>query len=368
MKNRKKWLCMAACAVLMLSAALSGCSSPKADTPKTDESTAQTPAGGAETEGTTSGSETARDNEPASGKEPLTIGYTVQSMENAYFVSIVEGMEAAAKEQNIKLIVADAAADASKHVSQIEDFISQQVDAIIISPVDQQAPADAVKKAQEAGIPVISLDQEVEGSDAFFGISEEEYGRMGGQIAGNWLNEKEADGTIDDVLDSDGKIEVVVVRYDPISSVILRADGLKKGLEETYTGDKEIVYVSEQNAADAAQGFELAETALTANPEVSVFICINDSSALGVYESCLTHKEHTPENTCIVGLDALPEALKLVSQDTMYKGTVDIQPSQKGAQVFDIVRDVLANGPIEEQIVYDMSSVTKENIGDYTIE
>lgn len=303
----------------------------------------------------------------AAEEEPLTIGYTVQSMENAYFVSIVEGMEAAAKEQNINLIVADAAADASKHVSQIEDFISQQVDAIIISPVDQQAPADAVKKAQEAGIPVISLDQQVAGSDAFFGISEEEYGRMGGIIAGNWLNEKEADGSIADIVNEDGQIEVVVVRYDPISSVILRADGLKMGLEETYTGDKEIVYVLEQNAAAADEGFNVAETALITNPGVDVFICINDSSALGVYESCLMHKEHTPENTCIVGLDALPEALKLVSQDTMYKGTVDIQPAKKGAEVFEIVRDVLANGPIEEQIVYNMASVTMENIGDYDI-
>ena len=255
MKNRNKWLCMAICAALMLGTVLSGCSAPKEEKSQPDQTTAQTAAGETKEEGTAAGAATTQ----ADSNEPLTIGYTVQSMENAYFVSIVEGMEAAAKEQNIKLIVADAAADASKHVSQIEDFISQQVDAIIISPVDQQAPADAVKKAQEAGIPVISLDQKVEGSDAFFGISEEEYGRMGGQIAGNWLNEKEADGTIDDVLDSDGKIEVVVVRYDPISSVILRADGLKKGLEETYTGDKEIVYVYEQNAADAAQGFEKSE-------------------------------------------------------------------------------------------------------------
>lgn len=300
--------------------------------------------------------------------KPLTIGYSVQSMENAYFVSIVEGMEAAAKEQNIKLIVADAAADASKHSSQIDDFISQQVDAIIISPVDQLAPADAVKKAQEKGIPVISLDQKVDGSDAFFGVSEEDYGYAGGKIAGEWLNEKEDDGTIDEVLNANGQIEVAVIRYDMIASVILRADGLKKGLEETYTGDKEIVYVSEQNASDADGGFDVAETTLISNPDTSVFVCINDSSALGVYESCLLHKERTPDNTCIVGLDALPEALKLISENTMYKGTVDIQPAQKGAQVFDVVRDVLESGPIEEQIVYDMQSVTKENIGDYTIE
>lgn len=301
----------------------------------------------------------------AAAEESLTIGYTVQSMENAYFVAIVEGMQAAAKDQGINLIVSDASADAAKHINHIEDFISQGVDAIIISPVDQEAPADAVKEAQAAGIPVISLDQKVTGSDAFYGISEHEYGYSGGKIAGEWLNEKEANGTIEDVLDDEGKIEVVVVRYDMIKSVIDRAEGLKDGLMETYTGEHEIVFVYEQNAASADEGYNLAETALIANPEISVFICINDSGALGVYEACLLHKENTPDNTCIVGLDALEEPLRLISEDTMYKGTVDIQPGKKGAEVLDIVRQVIENGPIEEQIVYAMSPVTKANIADY---
>ncbi len=301
----------------------------------------------------------------ALAEEEITVGYTVQSMENAYFVSIVDGMKAAAKDRGINLIVSDAAADASKHINHIEDFIAQGVDAIIISPVDQEAPVDAVKQAQEAGIPVISLDQEVSGSDAVFCISEHAYGYMGGQIAGEWLNEKEADGTIEDVLSESGTIEVVVVRYDMIKSVIERAQGLKDGLLETYTGDHEIDIVYEQNAANADEGFNLAETALTANPDISIFVCINDSGALGVYEACLLHKEHTPENTCIVGLDALEEPLRLISEDTMYKGTVDIQPAQKGAEVLDIVLDVLENGPIEEKITYEMNPVTKANIADY---
>ena len=59
--------------------------------------------------------------------EGLTVGYTVQSMENAYFVSIVEGMKAAAKDRGINLIVADAAADASKHINHIDDFVAQGV-------------------------------------------------------------------------------------------------------------------------------------------------------------------------------------------------------------------------------------------------
>ena len=59
--------------------------------------------------------------------------------------------------------------------------------------------------------------------------------------------------------------------------------------------------------------------------------------------------------------------MKLISEDTMYKGTVDIQPGEKGNQVFDIVEEVLANGPIEEQVVYDMKQVTIDNVSDYDI-
>ena len=305
--------------------------------------------------------------ETTNALEGLTIGYTVQSMENAYFVSIIDGMEAAAEEKGVTLVISDAAGDASKHVNHIEDYIAQQVDAIIISPVDEKAPMDAVKQAQEAGIPVISFCQNVEGSDAFYGTSEKEYGIMGGTIVGEWLNQKEADGTIDQVLDSEGKIEVAVGRYDVAASVIARGDGLKEGLENTYTGEHEFEYVLEQDASDADSGYNLAETALTAHPETNIFLNINDSAALGVYEAVLTHKEHTVDNTCIQGLDALPESLKLISEDTMYIGTVDLRPDLQGAKVLDIVADVLTNGPIEEPQIADMKIVTKENIGDYDL-
>lgn len=297
--------------------------------------------------------------------EELTIGYTVQNMQNAYFVSVVESMKAAAKERGIDLIVADAGGDAVKHVNHIEDFIAQDVDAIIISPVDQEAPADAVKAAKEAGIAVVSLDQEVSGSDAYYGADDYDLGYMAGTIAGNWLNGKLDDGTIEDVLNSEGAIEVVIVRYDIIKSVIRRGDALKDSLLATYKGDHEIRFVYEQNAASADEGFNLAETALTANPEIALFLCINDSSALGVYEACLLRKEHTPDNTCIVGVDSLPEALKLISENTMFKGTVSNSPDTKGDETLDIVMQVLENGPIEGRIPFKLKGVDASNIAEY---
>lgn len=297
--------------------------------------------------------------------EEIVVGYTVQSMENDFFVSIVEGMKAEAKAKNVKLIVSDAAADASKHVDQINNFIAQKVDAIIISPVDQVAPESVVANAVAAGIPVISLNQAIKGSSAYLLLQEYEYGLMGGIIAGQWLNEKEKNGTINTILNKNGEIEVGIIRYDTIASLVDRGNGQKDGITKTYTGNKKIIFVSEQDAADSAGGLKVAETAFTANPDISIFVCVNDSSALGVFEAASSLSKKNKDNMCIVGLDGLPQALKYISQDTMYKGTVDIQPVQMGADALNLALDVLKTGSKAKPVLPVLKMVTKANIAEY---
>jgi len=296
----------------------------------------------------------------------LVIGYTVQSMENDFFVSIVEGMKAEAKAKGITLIVSDAAADASKHVDQINNFIAQKVDGIIISPVDQIAPESVVANAVAAGIPVVSLNQAIKGSSAYLLLKEYEYGLMGGTIAGKWLNEKEKDGTINSILNKKGEIEVGIIRYDTIASLVDRGNGQKDGITKTYTGKKKIVFVSEQDAADSAGGLKVAETAFTANPDISIFVCVNDSSALGVYEAASALSKKNKDTMCIVGLDGLPQALKYISQNTMYKGTVDIQPVQMGADALNLVLDVIKTGPQAQPKLPVLKMVTMANISEYS--
>ncbi|GAB1482717.1 substrate-binding domain-containing protein [Treponema sp.] len=298
-------------------------------------------------------------------KKEVVIGYTVQSMENDFFVSVVQGMKDHAAELGIKLIVADAAADASKHIDQINNFIAQDVDAILISPVDQTAPETAVKRAVDAGIPVVSLNQLVKGSSASLLMKEYEYGFMGGTIAGKWLNAKESDGSISKILNKKGEIEVAVVRYDTIASLIDRSEGLKQGITKNYTGKKKINFVFEQDGADSAAGLKIAETAYTANPDISIFVCINDSSALGVFEAASAISGKNKDNTCIVGLDGLPQALKYISQNTMYKGTVDLSPVKLGGDGLDLALEVIQKGPIAEPRMPTMKMVTIENIADY---
>ncbi len=298
-------------------------------------------------------------------KEEYTIGYTVQSMENDYFVSVVEGMKKRADELGIKLIVADAAADASKHIDHIHNFAAQGVDAILISPVDQVAPESVVQETIEQGIPVISVNQVVDGTLASLLIKEYDYGLYGGMIAGEWLNDIEEAGKINNVLNSKGEIEVGVIRYDTITSLIDRGDGLKDGIKKTYRGDKKINFVIEQDGANSSDGQRIAETAFTAFPEICIFVCINDSSALGVFEAASARSDKNKDNMCIVGLDGLPQALKYISEDTMYKGTVDSLPGQLGADALDLALITIDEGKQPAPVIATMKTVDKHNINEY---
>lgn len=298
------------------------------------------------------------------GSPQLQVGYTVQSMENDYFVSVVEGMTARAQELGVRLIVADAAADASSHIDHINNFIAQQVDAIIISPVDQIAPENAVADAVTAGVPVVALNQDVAGRSAALLMAEYEYGYLGGKIAGEWLSSKEADGSISEILNPNGEIEVGIVRYDTISSLIDRGDGLKDGITENFTGNRPIRFVFEQDGADSSAGNRIAETALTAYPHISIFACINDSSALGVFEAASAFGK-TPENFAVTGLDGLPQALQYIQDRTMFIGTVDSLPVQLGADGLDIALAAARGEAGGSAQVATMKIVTAANIEEY---
>ena len=88
------------------------------------------------------------------------IGVSMLSLQSEFVVNVKDAMEDAAEEQGVRLIVNDAQREAVRQVQQIESFISQGVDAIILNPAEMEASSPAVRKAQEAGIPIINVNSE----------------------------------------------------------------------------------------------------------------------------------------------------------------------------------------------------------------
>ena len=97
----------------------------------------------------------------------ITVGLSVSTLNNPFFVSLSDGAKQKAKELNINLSVVNASDDTAKQTSDIEDLISKNVQVIIVNPVDSDAVAPAVLDAINANIPVISVDRGVNGVEVY---------------------------------------------------------------------------------------------------------------------------------------------------------------------------------------------------------
>lgn len=298
----------------------------------------------------TEAAESEKATEPETKDKQLVVGYSLFDFSNPYFINVTKGMEEVCKKENIQLITHDAKSDVAAQVSAVEGFIAQGVDAIVISPLDVVALEPTVSMAIEAGIPVINLNQKVNGVSAHIGMSEYEFGFTGGKIAGEWIKANLTEPA-----------KVAVLGYPDLASLVERADGLKDGLL-SLAEDAE--FVNEQKAGTPEQGMAVAETILQATPDVNVLICINDAGALGAYEAFAAAGKDK-ENMCIVGLDATDEAISKIKEGGMYVGTVDIDGYGTGVLGIETVLKVMAEGAIEEMIEIDCVPVTGDNVDTY---
>ena len=103
--------------------------------------------------------------DPADYKGNGSIGLSVSTQNNPFFVTLVDGAKKAAEEKNVKLIVVDAGDDAAKQVSDIEDLIAKNISVLIVNPVDSDTVSSVVQSAVNRGIKVISADRVVNGVD-----------------------------------------------------------------------------------------------------------------------------------------------------------------------------------------------------------
>lgn len=282
--------------------------------------------------------------------EKLRVGYVTMDITSPYFISMIDGMKEKAEELGIELSVHDGKYEAQPQIDAMETLITQQVDVIILSANDTEALQPMVDKAKEAGIKVIAANVEMENVDAFVSLDEYEYGFMGGEIAGKYIAEN-----------MDGKAEVAVLTFSQIPAVLNRSKGLIEGIQKHAPNVK---VVAEVDANDRESGMTAAENILQANPNVNIVVGVSDDAVLGAYEAFVA-ANRTGDDVCLVGLDAVEEALQKVNDNTIFRGTVDIAPFESGKNIIETAKKVVEEGSIEDMIKFPMTPVTKENVSDF---
>lgn len=291
-----------------------------------------------------------KSDEAVSSGEKLRVGYVTMDITSPYFIEMINGMKEKAKELNIELSVHDGKYEAQPQIDAMETLITQKVDAIILSANDTEALQPLVDKAKEAGIKVVAANVEMKNVDGFVSLNEYEYGYTGGQIAGRYIKDN-----------MNGEAEVAVLTFSQIPAVLERAKGLKEGIQEFAPNVK---FVAETDANNRETGMKAAENIIQANPNVNVFVGVSDDAVLGAYEAMIASNK-TGKEVCLVGLDAVDEAIQKIDEDTIFRGSVDIAPFESGKNIIATAKKVVEEGPIKEMIKFPMNQVTKENVADY---
>ena len=278
----------------------------------------------------------------------LTFAYSIMVMDNPYFIAVKQGFEDRAKELGITTIVNDAKYDAATQISQVENYITQKVDAIAISPIDSKGLESVVERAKEAGIIVVGEAQPVENAHGNYIVNEYEFGYLNGSNVAKWINEKLG-----------GEAEVLIIAQDNVEAVKRRGDGLEDAIKEFAPNAK---IVARQTGDTPELGMKIAETVLQSHPNLKVIAGTNDSGALGAYEAVMAMNRATPD-FYVGGADATAEALaKMKEENSVYRFTIDIDPYGTGRRLVDMMLEYVQEGPKNETRYFDMTPVWQDEL------
>lgn len=271
----------------------------------------------------------------ATGGEKMLVGLSVSTLNNPFFVTLTDGAKAKANELGIELVVVDAGDDSAKQTNDIEDLISRKIQVLIVNPVDSSAVAPAVGDAIAKGIKTVSVDRGVEGQTVDCAIASDNV--KGAELATQYLV---------DLLGKGAEV-AELTGVEGSSAAIDRGQGFHN------IADKELKVVASQTANfNRAEGLNVMENILQANPSIKGVFAHNDEMALGALEAA------TGKDIAIVGFDATDDAKAAVEAGTM-KATVAQKPELMGQTAVEAAQKLIKGDKVEPIIGVEVELIKK---------
>ncbi|MBS3765773.1 substrate-binding domain-containing protein [Candidatus Bipolaricaulota bacterium] len=244
--------------------------------------------------------------------QDYTLGLSVSTLNNPFFVSLRDGAKEAAEEHGVELVVADGQDSVSTQMSDIESLVSRGVDALLINATDGEAVVPAVEEANEAGIPVLAIDRGISGGDVAIYVASNNV--TGGKMAAHYTAAK---------LALQGKI-VMLEGIPGTSAARERGQGFTEVVESLP--DLEIIS-SEPAGFAQNEGYEVMQNILTAETDIDAVFAQNDLMALGALQAI--EGADRADEMFVVGFDAVDPAIEAIEGGRM-SATIMQQPSVMG--------------------------------------
>jgi inositol transport system substrate-binding protein len=279
------------------------------------------------------------------------IGVSLAFFEDVFHTKMREGMAAKAKELGVEIHFEDAGGDIGKQLNQIQNFIAQKVNAIIVQPVDSMATPKMTKLVTDAGIPLVYVnrapaEETFPKGVVYVGSDENVSGKLEGEAIAKLLNYK-------------GNVVIMMGELSVAATHVRTA-----GIEKVVAQHPEMKIVGKQTANwRRTEAIDLMNNWLVSGTKIDAVAANNDEMAIGAIFA-LQQAGKDPKKMVIGGIDATRDALA-----EMEKGTLAVTVFQdakgQGAGAVEAALKLAKGEKVDSFVWIPFESVTPENYKDY---
>jgi len=275
------------------------------------------------------------------GDGDCVIGMTQINQTAIFFTQMNEGAQEAADELGCELIIANANNDSARQSNDIENFVTQGVDGIIVVAIDVNGVVPAVEAAQAAGIPVVAIDAQLDIAETFVGVDN----TAAGKKAGEWM--------VENGLIEGRSYGVVGAKNSFIQNQ--REDGFREVIDAagaTYTQT-----VNGENVQETAA--EAAQDLVTAQPDLDFIYTTGEPATVGAVAAL-----DPAAKTKIIGWDLTKEVIGGIDSG-LVEAVIQQDPRQEGVEAVKELKAILGGAEPKGFIDVPITIVTKDNVDDY---
>jgi ABC-type sugar transport system substrate-binding protein len=275
-----------------------------------------------------------------------TIGVSMRTFDDNYLTNLKNAIDAEAKVKNVHADFESANLDVGKQISQVQAFIAQHADAIIVNTVDSSATPKITQLASQ-GIPLVYVsikpaDKTLPHKVVFVGSDDEAAGTLQGQEMARQMGGK-------------GNMVILEGELDNSSAVLRTAavENVVKKFPDIKIIEKQVANWSRTDA------ISLVSNWLTTGEKINAMAANNDEMAIGAILA-LKQAGQNPKNYVIGGIDATADAFAEIANGDLAV-TVDQGANKIGASAIDIALKLINGEPVDSYVYIPSEIVTKDN-------
>ena len=287
----------------------------------------------------------------SSDSKQVKIGATYMTMNNDFYKTLNAEIEKKTNQQGNRLYVRDPELDEDKQSQQIDYFVQEKVNVIVINPVkcDSSKIIASLRKAEKAGIKIIVVDAPIS-KEAKVDTTIVSDNYQAGVLIAN------------DMMKRLSSAKILLLEHRNAMSAMDRIQGFL----DTIKGHPAYQVVSERETlGQTEESMPQVKKALNEGMQFNVVMSLNDRAAIGALAAI--KDQGVTDKIAIYGVDGSPDIKNFLANTNDIQGTVAQSPIKMGRKVTEVIERMMKHQAYKEEYLIPVHLVNKENIAQYTI-